>query len=773
MGERAYTRGVGPARGHDTSGFLWVEEGEHVVGPVATVALIGPFEKVYSYRIPRELADELSVGQRVQVPVGRRARLTAGFCVAIDHRPWDSALRVVDSVIDRESYLTDDLLELGQWMARYYACPLGRTLNALVPEAVRKQSGFSTVQYVRLTGPLERILEANPRVGPKQRAALEQLDRHDHAVELPGLLANSGASRATLRSLAARGWVQIEQKRERVPGPDFDLPAAEPGFELNVDQERAVARIKEVTGEGAFRVVLLFGVSGSGKTEVYIRAMRQVLAGGGQAMLLVPEIALTTQLSQRLASRFEKVAVIHSGLTGVERSLTWAAIRSGEKRVIIGTRSAVFAPCPDLGMIVVDEEQESSYKNLQAPRFHVRDVAIKRGQQLGIPVILGSATPSLETWHNCMRLDHFERIDLPRRVRALPLPTITVVDMRDEYKEKTGIPLLSHVLLRRLGATLSRGEQAVLLMNRRGYANWLMCGSCKHRMVCVNCNVGMVYHAARDELLCHYCHQRMDIPEVCPDPSCRGKLVKFGSGTQRVEERLKRIFPKARIVRMDSDTMRGQRAYRQVISDFEARNIDCLVGTQMIAKGLDFPFVSFVGVVGAETALSIPDFRVGERLFQLVTQVAGRAGRGHVSGEVVVQTLSPDSPALVGAVGHNYAAFAKEELEIRHRAGMPPFRRLTRVVISDEAESAARDGARKVVDDAQKLIAELGLESADVLGPAPCALPRLRNRYRHELLLRCTTAPVMQRLLDELRGRRLLSTKAASLVVDVDPVSLG
>ncbi len=760
-------------RPKDTTGHLWIEQGEDVVGPVASVALIGPVERLYSYAVPPEFASSLSPGQRVNVPVGKRARLAPGFCVAIDRQPWTATLKPIESLIDDHAFLTDELLVLGRWMAGYYACPLGRTLKSLVPEAVRKRSGFTTVVRASVNPSGLALGDPAARVGHKQRAVLDRLLRADAPVALPILLADSGASRATVRTMEKRGWVRLDRHRQAAPAPDFDHPGVEPDFDLNPDQRAAVDRIAEVTASGVFRVMLLFGVAGSGKTEVYVRAMRRVLSAGRQVIMLVPEIALTTQLVDRLAARFTNVAVIHSGLTGVHRSLTWSAIRAGEKQVIIGTRSAVFAPCPDLGLIVVDEEQESSYKNLQAPRFHVRDVAVKRAQMRSIPVVLGSATPSLESWCNCDRFDHFERIELSNRVRDLPMPAVTVVDLNDEFQSKTGIPLVSRILVQRLRAVLERNEQAVLLLNRRGYANWLFCPHCKQRILCPRCNVNMVYHAPRRELLCHYCHRRTPATETCPDPSCGGRLIRSGGGTQRVEELLNRFFPDANIERVDSDTMRHPRAYARIIADFESRKIDCLIGTQMIAKGLDFPYVSFVGVLGAETPASLPDFRAAERLFQLVTQVAGRAGRADIPGQVVVQTESADAPALLCAVRHDFRAFVTQEIDIRRRTRMPPFTRLTRIVIADPTEPTAQRIATELADLARGVTQELALDDADLLGPMPCVLARLRNRYRYEFLLRCQSAESMGRWLDHLRATGTLNPRGGATVqVDVDPLSL-
>jgi len=760
------------AHRHDNAGRLWVEEGDDVSGPVVTVAPIAPIDKTYSFAVPPGL--DVRPGQRINVPIGRTGRIVPAFCLTVDQQEWDSTLKPVDSLLDTESYLTEDLLELGRWIARYYACPLGKALAALVPSAVHKKSGSRVRKQLRLALLLSEIdvLPTASRMGAKQRSVLEYLAENNEWCDLPTALDQTGASRSTVQSLLRKEWVVVREMRVPADCPNFDQPRAEPEFDLNEYQHAAVQRITAMIDQDRFRVAMLHGVSGSGKTEVYIHAMRHVLDQRRQVMLLVPEIALTTQLVQRLASRFENVAVIHSGLTGVQRSLIWSAIRRGGKTVIIGTRSAVFAPSPNLGLIVVDEEQETSYKNLQAPRFHVRDVAVKRAQQLGIVAVLGSATPSLETWCNCDRLDHFERIELPRRVRDLPLPTLTVVNMEDEYSERTGTPLLSRVTLQRLGDTFKRNEQAVLLMNRRGYANHLLCPSCKHRIRCPHCNVPMVFHAAANQIVCHHCSRREQAPTHCPDPSCRSRLKTVGSGTERIVAVLEKWFPAARIVRVDRDTMRHERSYRRLVSDFEQRKIDCIVGTQMIAKGLDFPYVSFVAVIGADTTLSAPDFRTGERLFQLITQVAGRAGRADTRGDVVIQTLSPNDVSLRAAVNHDYHAFASEELDLRRKMRMPPFTRLARVVMADVDDRKVKQEASHLADRIRSAIRDSGLTGCDVLGPLPCVLARLRNRYRHEVIARSESAAGLQRLLDELRARKVFQVRAQSFFIDVDPVSM-
>jgi len=424
-------------------------------------------------------------------------------------------------------------------------------------------------------------------------------------------------------------------------------------------------------------------------------------------------------------------------------------------------------------LICVDEEQETSYKNLQSPRFHVRDVAIMRAKQWGIPVVLGSATPSIETWYHSAHRADYRRLLLRSRVMDLPMPEVHVVDMRDEWAEAGSQRVMSRTMERLLEETLERGEQAIVLMNRRGFAHRLQCPECKARVNCPNCNVGLVVHSSTGQSMCHYCRARIVTPTVCPNAACGAKLLLVGAGTQRVEDVLATRFPDAHVARVDSDTMAHRRDYQRVIDDFEARKIDVLVGTQMIAKGLDFPFVSFVGVIHADGAAMASDFRAHERLFQLITQVAGRAGRAHGYGTVVVQTTQPELSAMTFALAHDYEAFAEEELEARRRVGLPPFRRLARIVVTHEREEAVRREILAMRDRVTEVMETMGLSYADVLGPAPCALPRLKGKYRYDMLVRTHSAGDLRRLIVELEQRKSLAVKSAAVIVDVDPVALG
>jgi primosomal protein N' (replication factor Y) len=758
----------------DTSPLKPDETPETRVGPVARVALMAAVDGQYSYAVPEPLADRVERGKRVLVPFGRNKKPQPAFCIAMSREPWTSSLKPMADVVDDDRLLDDHLLELGEWISRYYCCPLGRALAAMAPEPVRRQSGFATIRTVRLlpAGSSEASEEKDAyKRSSKRRAVRDMLQQHPEGLELNTLIEQAQAGKSVIRGMIKAGLVEEIQSREAAPAPDFDRPIDEPTFDLDASQNDAITRIVELSQDRSFRAVLLFGVSGSGKTEVYVHAIRSLAGHDQQAILLVPEIALTTQLVDRLARRFTDVAVIHSGLTGKQRSLTYAAIARGEKKVVIGTRSAVFAPCPNLGLIVVDEEQEPSYKNQQTPRFHTRDVAIKRAQLLSIPIVLGSATPSMETWRNCERLTFFEKIVLPSRVAGLAMPEVKFVDLREDQKQRAGVQLLSEEMEQYLTQTFDAGEQAILLLNRRGYANYLVCSRCRNPVVCPNCRANMVFHQTTAKAMCHYCRARLVLPDRCGDASCGGKLTRFGMGTQRVEEELHRKFPSVRIARADSDTMHKVSDYEAVVQAFQAGETDVLLGTQMIAKGLDFPRVSFVGVVNADTSMSMPDFRAAERTFQMVTQVAGRAGRAQAGGRVVIQSLMGFTPTLQSASQHDYEGFAARELPIRQNLGWPPFTRLARCVLSHPSESQARADAQRLADAVRQHLIDANIKG-DVLGPQSAPLARLRNRYRFDFLIRAANASVLLQAMEHLRHAGIFKTNSRNLVIDVDPQSL-
>ncbi len=760
-----------PRSALDSRGMLWIEAGETHEGFVADVAVLIPTKRTYTYSVPESLEGHLTIGQRVKVPLGKRASLIEGYVVALDRKTWTSTLRPIHSVLESHSFLSDELVELGQQIAKYYACPLGLTLKAMVPSAVREQRGFKTVRYAKLAMSRSSIEAQGRRLSVGRQRLIDVLEDATDWMQVTALLKQADSSNAVLRAMVEAGWIEISTRKELADDWQPTVEIEEPSYSLTDEQQAALAQINTRLDAGSFSATLLFGVSGSGKTEVYIRAAQPIIEQGGQVILLVPEIMLTTQLVKRLASRLPDIAVVHSSQTGSQRSAIWQRISTGEKKVIVGTRSAVFAPCPKLGLICIDEEQESSFKNLQTPRFHVRDVALMRAKQLGVPVVLGSATPSLEVWHNTQSRADYHRVDIRRRVKELPLPKIHLVDMRDEWAEVKHATILSRTMKKWLSQTLERKEQAILLINRRGFANKLFCPECRSRVTCEHCNVGLVVHTFSGRSRCHYCHTNVSTPTHCVKLGCGALLQQWGLGTQRVEQSVGLQFPDAKLARVDSDTMKHRREYERVVQAFENRELDVLIGTQMIAKGLDFPGVSFVGVVDADPAAVAMDFRAEERLFQLITQVAGRAGRADVAGKVVVQTSVPDLPSIKHAMTHDYESFAVEELKHRLRAGLPPYRRLTRLVCRHRREETARALAQQLVDWLRLGVKQRAIKFAEILGPNPATLARLRNLYRYELLLTTASSTDMHTLLDSLDDKQGPKPKSDAVMIDVGPVS--
>jgi primosomal protein N' (replication factor Y) len=705
-----------------------------------------------------------AVGQRVRVSFGAGNRTRLGFLVDTGRQPGPHPLKTVSQVVDLQSQFDPTVWRLGNWISEYYLTPLGMTLAAMVPSAVGRHAPRSeAVAFIAPEAAHRR--DWPPTLGARQKRLLDELyEARKQGVEpltVEALLRASGASRDSVQRLRERGMIRLESRAVTLPALT-DQAEADP-FGLNEDQSAVLAELTPRLDAAAFSVTLLHGVTGSGKTEVYVRAIRHVLAAGRQALLMVPEIALATQTLQRLLSRLPRVAVLHSGLTDAQRALSYQQIRDGEAAVVVGPRSAVFAPARRLGLIIVDEEHEGSYKQDTAPPYHGRDVAVMRASMAGVPVVLGSATPSLESMHNA-RLGRYELASLPRRVRGLPMPRLQIVHLRQEL-EAGKIELIGATLTHKIAATLDRREQTILLMNRRGYASYVFCPKCKWMLGCEQCTRPMVFHQATQMVMCHYCQSTASLPAQCP--ACKGKLLLFGLGIQRIESELARKFPTARTARVDSDTVSTPGQFRKVFDAFAGGELDILLGTQMVGKGLDFPRVSLVGVVSADTSLTIPDFRAAERTFQLIVQVAGRAGRADLPGEVVVQTLHADEPAILFAAQHDYHGFADWELPLRRDAGLPPFTRMVRFVVRHEKHDRARDGAAALATALRRLLPD----GVTFWGPSEAGVLKIRNQFRHQILIVTPRPGMVQKAL---AGRMEALTKdiPAEVIPDVDPVNL-
>lgn len=755
---------------------MWLipREGAAVTREIAEVALRLRTWKRYTYAVPPPLDAIVAPGAAVRVPYGRRDRLVEGWCIRRTQAEWESTLKPIESAESAAVPLPAPLVDLALWVSEYYACPPGFTLEAFIPAPLRAQPRRK-VRYCRR---IDAAPEPDSLTAPRA-AVLERLAAGPCAVSV--LRSETGAKAADFRWLRAKGliesFVQLDAAPPRArPGETVHragVESPEDAYALTPEQTAAIAAISAAApsdAPSAFRVFLLFGVPGSGKTEVYVRAIRAQIAMGRQAIVLVPEIALATQVVDRLARRFGRVAVLHSRLRPRVRAATLRAVAEGAVDVVIGTRTAVFAPCPRLGLIVVDEEQESSFKSLAAPFYHARDVAIKRGQIETIPVVLGSATPALETWHNATALRRFTLLELPSRVPGAVLPRVQAVDMRREALA-AGKSILAPTLRKHLGAVLAAGEQAIILHNRRGYAIQLRCDACGLGVNCPRCGLPMIQHLVRDRMLCHHCGSHMPTPAKCLDDSCGGRLVQAGRAIQRLEEEIAAAFPAARLLRLDRDTMRRREDYAAALGRFERRDADVLIGTQMVAKGLDFPAVRLVGVLEADAMLALPDFRAAERAFQLIVQVVGRAGRKEADSLALIHTHDPANNVLKRAMALDYAGFAAEELAVRRELGYPPLGRLIRIVVADARADTAREGAETIAAALRRVAGRVSAK-IQVHDPQPCAIPRLRDRFRFEILVVTPRELGGPKLLAECLAEKAFSTSAKRMTIDVDPLEM-
>lgn len=761
-----------------------------------------------TYAVPISMDDAVKPGRRVVVPLGRGqggGAPTGGFVlermVELDAGLEPAKVKAILKVEDALVGLPEELMRLAKWVAAYYACPLGMVLQTMLPAAVKKQTGLSTKTLVRRSA---FARSEGAKLTKLQRAIVDAAS--DTAWMSPKHLAATAGAKTSgpVKKLIDSGVLETRTVRvvdAELESPDLSQRGATE-VELMPAQEHAVDKLANRLG--SFGVSLLHGVTGSGKTEVYLRLIERLLKRDPRAgvIVLVPEISLTPQAVARYASRFAgvagssgeplagAVAVLHSGMTSAQRHAQWRRIRAGEARLVVGARSAVFAPIENLRLIVVDEEHDASYKQDQLPRYHARDVAVRRAQQVGCPVVLGSATPALESYANATA-GKFEIVSLPDRIPGARLPDVELVDLVDERRERSRadpkdqrIHLLSRRLQELLVRTLDEGGQAVLLLNRRGFANYLACPDqrCGWLMQCDHCDTLMVYHLAPEVLRnaqaktsgaaglvrCHHCLTEQRLPGACPE--CGKKIVLFGMGTQRVEQEVRAKLPGARLLRMDADAMRSGKDFRKALWTFQTGQADILLGTQMIAKGLDVPNVRLVGVISADTSLNFPDFRAAERTFQLIAQVSGRAGRGEHAGRVVLQTMQPGDPTIRDAANHDYVAFAQRELELRKQAGLPPQSRLARIVVRDVKKVEAFAGVTRLHRALSQAVTQLDAP-VRLIPPAPCPIERLADHYRFQVLLFADRAVDLQRVLTALRNAvGVVSDQRTA--IDVDPVSL-
>lgn len=687
----------------------------------AQVVLGLPIDRAFTYSIPDNFQTSIRIGQRVEVPFGQRVMI--GYIVNLINKTsinkkiafgnnsnaifsgWNEIpyhkIKPLKNILDQEPLLDEQMLQVTRRVADYYCASWGEVIEAAHPVNVRKR---------------KRPLPATVNL-PNACQILQESKRQQRLLLSP--------QQRLVLELIVRG---IEKKR--------------------------------------YGIFLLHGITASGKTEVYLQAIAHVLAQGRSAIVLVPEISLTPQTVERFKSRFgQRVALLHSRLLASERTLQWQRIKGGQAQIVIGPRSAVFAPVRNLGLIVVDEEHENTYKQQDAsPRYHAREVAILRAKIAGACVILGSATPSLEAFYQAKK-GKIKLLCLPERVTKQDLPLVDIIDMRQEISMRRGINIFSRSLETKIREVLRKNEQAILFLNRRGFSTYISCPKCGYVARCKRCNVSLTYHYATKNLVCHYCNFSVQPPQICPQ--CNSNYLRyFGIGTEKVESELHRLFPQARISRMDTDATSKRGAHDRILAAFKEGKTDILIGTQMVAKGLDFPRVSLVGVVNADTALNLPDFRSGERTFNLLTQVGGRAGRGEAEGKVVIQTYVPEHYAVDASITHDYRQFYRREIKSRKELRLPPFTHLVNLTLRSRDQKKVQELA---TDLSKRLKKKKKIKEIEVLGPAPAMISKIRGNFRWSVLLKGKTAPQLVRLLKSVL-KSFRRYKGIMLSVDVDPI---
>lgn len=739
--------------------------------PLATIVLpeapFGPFD----YAIPERFRGKLAPGMRVRVPLGRSNRLVVGYCIGVGAASARESprhgLKEVQSLADDRPLLPPAMLRLTEWMSEYYLCPWGQVLEGVLPAGVRQQAGTREVAFYHVpTSVAARLTQLKlPR---KQADALRALLGSTRPLTAPQVAELANCTLAPIKELERKGLIRAEVSRVHQAAERLERAVREDRLSLNAEQQAALNAILAALNSTVQQTVLIFGVTGSGKTEVYMQAIEEVVAFGRQAIVLVPEISLTPQTVSRFRARFEHVAVLHSHLSNAERNSQWCDIASGRTQVVVGARSAVFAPTPHLGLIVIDEEHDASFKQDSLPRYHARDVALQRARMSNVPVVLGSATPSLDSWQQAI-VGNYQLIELERRVLDLPMPEVGVIDLRDEFRSRASRGAISRPLHQAINVALRAGGQVILLLNRRGFSTSIQCPACGEVVKCPDCDIALTHHREGQKAICHYCDHQVDAPPNCP--ACQFEGIRYaGLGTQRLEAEVRARFPQARVLRMDGDTMQKPGSHERALTKFRAGEIDVLLGTQMIAKGLDFPNVTLVGVVNADTALHFPDFRAAERTFQLVTQVAGRTGRGPRGGRVLVQTFSPDHPAIVAARQHDYRAFAALELPVRQEYGYPPAAAMVRGVIRGSSEQATEALAEELCARIRQQLPS-GEDAIRLLGPSPAPISKLRGKYRFHFFL---LSPDRAGMCTTLRGATtgLKAPDDTQWIIDVDPLDM-
>ncbi len=801
---------------------------------VVEVAVGLPVSKTFHYRIPEKMTGSLQIGMRVLVPF--KGRKVTGFSIDLAEKPpkgVEEKLRGVEDLLDEAPLIDPQMLRFCRWISDYYLYPLGEVIKAGLPPGLQlkserilslTQDGITSLSQGGLEPAQEKVFKeiarcgkvslrkvlkyfpgeaSRPQIFSWERKGLLNIDagiqgkevkpKFEKVVRYQGSEPTRPVSKKQaeiLNWLKEKGDVSYSELGKRFKSPSKSIQSLQakgllslstrevcrdlsvrselkpyPKPELTPDQEFVLDEIRKGIHSRRFSPFLIHGVTGSGKTEIYLRAIEEVFAKGQEAIVLVPEISLTPQLLSRFKDRFgENLALLHSGLGRGERYDQWRRVWRGEVKIAMGARSAIFAPFKNVGIIIVDEEHDPSYKQEEKLKYHARDAAVVRAKQAEATLLLGSATPSLESFHNTEK-GKFRLLNLPKRIEGKPLPKIEVLDVRKEGD------LLSGRLKEALRKNIENKKQSLLFLNRRGFANFILCPECGHTFKCPNCSVTLTYHLRDRSLQCHYCDYRIRAPGDCP--KCQGhRLQGMGVGTERLEQEIRSLFPETQVGRMDRDTTSRRRSHLQILKSLESGSIDILVGTQMIVKGHDFPNVTFVGVVSADTSLHCPDFRSSERTFQLLTQVAGRAGRGEFSGEVVIQTFNPDHYSILRAKDHDYIGFYQEEMQFRRALEYPPFSRFINFRLVGNSEKRTKGMAEEMGRIGQSLLKKGYGKGVEILGPSTAPFAKMRGKFRWQMMGKGKNYHLLHRFAKELASRMEGEVKGTGvrLDIDVDPI---
>ncbi len=733
---------------------------------IASVILDTAVNSSLDYSIPDELHEKVNVGSRVTVPV--RNTTSAATVIEIKSTSEFAKLKAILSIIGDQEALTPELFKLAQWMAEYYASPLRVVLRILLPASVRRDAGHKEQWFVTREKTREELIELIPKLRAKASAQADVIEimlKAKKGMLLTELLEASKASRSSVNALVEKGLLLLQKLRiDRSPleGEEYFITSPKA---LNTEQSDAYKQICQSIQQNQFQTHLLYGITGSGKTEVYLQSIDKALSEGKSALMMVPEIALTAQTIERFRCRFKnKIAILHHRLSDGERYDAWHSMRTGDAKIVIGARSAIFSPLDKLGLIIVDEEHENSYKQSeQMPCYNARDVAVMRGKICNATVVLGSATPSLESYHNAVK-GKYQLSILSKRPDDARLPKINIVDMRKEYEKAQGVTTFSSSLLDGISKRIQQGEQTILFLNRRGYHTLLLCKGCGVSVKCSHCDTSMTFHLGENSLSCHLCgFTHSPPPRSCL--SCKqDSTMKFrGIGTEHVERALHAIFPTVRTIRMDADTTRHKGSHQRLLRDFGTGKADVLIGTQMIAKGLHFPEVTLVGVLNCDTGLNIPDFRAAEQTFQLLSQVAGRAGRGVVDGEVIIQTSLPENSTIQYASTHDFKSFFNDELASREAFNYPPFSQLAKIILCGDNDQQVLEQAEKV---RLAIIKQLPT-SFEVLPVVPSGHAKIKDKFRFQFLVR---GPSIYQITKAYHTASAI-VKKISISIDINPYS--